>query len=110
MERTTWAEVLGAISSAARELGSVSIADAFGATVSIRIVPDEGRVAVLEVSWEFTAFDQLDRFPMDILAMIPGNEDVDAWDYLPPRLETDSPHTWYTYVTTEWVEYMATYA
>lgn len=109
-ERAAHAEVLGAVLSAARSPETIPTVDAFGATVSVRIVPDEEGLAVLEMSWEFAEFDQQDRFPMDVLAMVPGREGIDAWDYLPPRSNSDSPHTWSTYLTTEWVEHMATSA
>jgi len=109
-ERAAHAEVVGAVLSAARVPGSISTVDVFGAAVSVRIEPDEEGLAVLEMSWEFAEFDQQDRFPMDVLAMVPGRDDIDAWDYLPPRSNSDSPHTWYTYVTAEWVDHMATSA
>ena len=109
-ERAAHAEIVGAVLSAARVQGSISTVDVFGAAVSVRIVPDEAGLAVLEMSWEFADFDQQDRFPMDVLAMVPGRDDIDAWDYLPPRSDSHSPHTWYTYVTAEWVDHMATSA
>jgi hypothetical protein len=109
-ERAAHAEIVGAVLSAARVPGSISTVDVFGAAVSVRIVPDEAGLAVLEMSWEFAEFDQQDRFPMDVLAMVPGRDDIDAWDYLPPLSNRDSPHTWYTYVTAEWVDHMATSA
>lgn len=91
-----------------RVLSPVEV-EVFGAVVSVRIDPDEDGLAVVEMSWEFTKFDQQDRFPMDILAMVPGREDIEAWDYLPPSRGSDSPHTWFTYVTGEWVEHMASH-
>lgn len=109
-ERAAQAEILGAVLAAARTPSSVVAAEVFGAVVSVSIVPDEDGLAVLEMSWEFTTFDQQDRFPMDVLAMVPGREDIEAWDYLPPRKHSDSPHTWFTYVTGEWVDHMATSA
>lgn len=109
-ERAAHAEAVGALLSAARAPGSISTVDVFGAEVSVRIMPDEAGLAVLEMSWEFAKFDQQDRFPMDVLAMVPGREEIDAWDYLPPRSNGDSPHIWYTYVTSEWVGHMATSA
>lgn len=107
-ERAAQAQVIGAVLAAARNPRSLAEVDVFGAVVSITIVPDEGGLAVLEMSWQFAEFDQQDRFPMDVLAMVPGREGIDTWDYLPPRKDADSPHTWFTYVTDEWVEHMAT--
>lgn len=75
--------------------------EAFGATVSIRIDPDDDGLAVVEMSWEFDRFEEMDRFPYDVLAMAPGLESTDLWDYLPPRKDSDSPHTWFAYVPQE---------
>lgn len=109
-ERAAQATILGAVLIAARSTGFPAQAEIFGAEVSVRIDPDEDGLAALEMSWEFADFEQQDRFPMDVLAMVPGREDIDSWDYLPPRKASESPHTWYTYVPSEWVEHMATSA
>lgn len=109
-ERAAHGRVLGALLTAARAPRSTIDVEAFGATVSIMVVPDEVGLAVLELSWEFAQFEQQDRFPMDVLAMVPGREVIDAWDYLPPRKDSGSPHSWFTYVTEGWVEHMATSA
>ncbi len=42
--------------------------------------------------------------------MVPGRESIDDWDYLPPRKDGDSPHSWFTYVTEKWAGHMATSA
>ena len=42
--------------------------------------------------------------------MVPGRESLDAWDYLPPRKDSDSPHTWFTYVPQTWGDHLATSA
>jgi hypothetical protein len=109
-ERAAQAGVLGAVLTAARTPGSIAKVEVFGAVVSVKVLPDEDGLAVLEVGWEYAEFEQQDRFPMDVLAMVPSREDIEAWDYLPPRSGSDSPHTWYTYVPDEWVEHMATSA
>ena len=109
-ERRAQAEVLGAVLVAARNPRSTVKVEVFGAIVSIRIDPDEEGLAALEASWDFAEFDQQDRFPMDVLAMVPGRECIDSWEYLPPRQENDSPHAWFTYVTADWVEQMSTSA
>lgn len=79
----------------------------FGATVSVRFDADENGLAVLELSWEFTRFDDQDRFPVDVLAMVPGQDCIDSWEYIPPRKDSDSPHAWFTYVTQDWVDHLA---
>ncbi len=106
-ERQAHRRVLGALLAAARVRGSVVEVEVFGAAVAMRVVPDEDGLAVLEMSWEFSQFEQQDRFPMDVLAMVPGRENLDDWQYQPPRRDDDSPHPWFTYVTEEWVEHMA---
>lgn len=106
-ERLAHGQVLSALLAAARVIGSAVDVEVFDATVSIRIVPDKDGLSVVEMSWEFAQFKQQDRFPMDVLAMVPGRESIDAWDYLPSRKDDDSPHSWFTYVTEEWVEHMA---
>jgi hypothetical protein len=109
-ERAAHGRVLEALLAAVSAPRAAITADVFGASLSITIQPDEGGLAVLEVSWDFTEFDEQDRFPMDVLAMVPGHESIELWEYVPPRRSTDSPHTWFTYVTQEWVEHLATSA
>jgi len=107
-ERLAHRRILEAVFQAARNPATGVEAEAFGATVSIRIDPDDDGLAVVEMSWEFVRFEEMDRFPYDVLAMAPGVESTDLWDYLPPRKDSDSPHTWFTYVPREWVDHLAT--
>jgi hypothetical protein len=107
-ERVAHGHILEAVFQAARNPGTGVDADAFGATVSIRIDPDEGDLAAIEMSWEFDRFDEVDRFPYDVLAMVPGLESTDLWEYLPPRKDSDSPHTWFAYVPQGWVDHLTT--
>lgn len=109
-ERAVHAVVLGAVLLASRAPTTPLEIDVFGATVAITVIPDEPGLAVLEVGWTFDRFDEQDRFPEDILAMIPGRENLDAWDYLPGRPDGGSLPTWYTYIPDGWVEHMATSA
>jgi hypothetical protein len=109
-ERTAHGDLLGALLAAAARPGTPNEIALHGAVVSVRVDPDESGLAVLELSWDFTCFDEQDRFPMDVLAMVPGQEDIDSWEYLPPRRDDDRPHSWFTYVTREWVEELATSA
>lgn len=85
----TVARVLEAVFGAARKPATTFDAQAFGAVVSIRIDPDDDGVAVLEKSWEFDCFYEVDRFPCDVLAMTPDLENTDLWKYLPPRKDSD---------------------
>ncbi len=109
-ERAVHAVVLGAVLLASRAPTTPVEIDVFGATVAITVISDEPGFAVLEVGWTFDRFDEQDRFPEDILAMVPGRENLDAWDYLPGRPDGGSLPTWFTYVPDEWVEHMATSA
>lgn len=101
--------LLGALLQAALHVHAPQEAMVFGAamTVTVRRLPD---VDVLELSWELVQFDEQDRFPQDVLAMVPGLESMDDWDYLPPRSAEDKPFTWYTYVSPVWVDWLATAA
>jgi hypothetical protein len=107
-ERSAHRRILEAVFQAARNPATGFEAEAFGATVSIRIDPDDDGVAVIEMRWDFDRFEEMDRFPYDVLAMAPGLESTDLWDYIPPRKDSDSPHTWFAYVPQQWVDDLAT--
>ena len=92
-EKAAHRQVINAVFQASRAPGTTVGVEVFGASVSIRIDSDEGGLAVVEASWDFIQFDEVDRFPHDVLAMIPGLDCIDSWDYLPPRKSSDSPHT-----------------
>jgi hypothetical protein len=109
-ERAAQAAVLGAVLLASRTPNTPLEIEVFGATVAITVFPDDPGLAVLEVGWTFDRYDEQDRFPEDVLAMVPGRGNLDAWDYLPARPGNGSLPTWYTYVPEEWVEHMATSA
>ena len=51
----------------------------FGARVGVQIdaEPDD---EMLSVAFDFVSFDQRARFPVDVLAFVPGFETVDDWD------------------------------
>lgn len=108
IERLAHRRILEAVFVAARNPSTDVEGEAFGATVSVRIDPDEGDLAVVEMSWEFDRFEEVDRFPYDVLAMVPGLESTDLWEYLPPRKDSDSPHAWFAYVPQGWVDHLAT--
>src|SRR5690606_22119055 len=109
-ERATHTDVVRALLNAAQHPSESTSVHAFGAEISITITPDAEGLHVVEMSWDFASFDQQDRFPMDVLAMVPDHESIDVWDYIPPRSDSDSPHTWYTYAPDSWVVQMATSA
>ncbi len=102
-EKAAHRQVINAVFQASRAPGTTVGVEVFGASVSIRIDSDEGGLAVVEASWDFIQFDEVDRFPHDVLAMIPGLDCIDSWDYLPPRKSSDSPHAWLALVPQTWV-------
>lgn len=109
-ERAAQGLVVDALFRASREPGTTAELAVFGAAVAVRIDLDEGGLAVLEMQWTLHQFQDQDRFPADVLAMVPGRESIDLWEYLPPPASSDSPQAWFTYVPQEWVEHLATCA
>lgn len=96
-------------------LGAIAAPDSsysfalWGADVTVRIVrpaadDDVGRV-VIELAFE--RWNQRDRFPYDLLALVPFVGEPDGWDYL-PAFAADVSETWYTYVAPEWIDWFAT--
>ena len=78
----------------------------FGARVGVQIdaEPDD---EMLSVAFDFVSFDQRARFPVDVLAFVPGFETVDDWDIV-PSMKPGAPETWYTFVPRSWISYLAT--
>ncbi len=109
-EREAQRHVLSSLFAACRRLTEPQTVRVFGADVSVVVIPDDDGLAVLEMSWEMRYFEQQDRFPSDILAMVPHMEDIDHWEYLPPRTDSDSPHSWFAYIDLRWVEWLGTAA
>lgn len=108
-EQAAQARLLAALLIAAREPGSAHSVEIFGAVVSISVLPDEG-CFILDMRWEFAQFDEQDRFPADVLAMVPAHASIDDWESQPPTRGSSSPYSWWTLVSEEWVEHMATSA
>ena len=81
----------------------------FGAAFD-EVVPDEEGLAVLrdELGVRRSSISKTASHGRSRDGSRPG--DIDDWDYLPPRSNGDSPHAWFTYVTDEWVDHMATSA
>jgi hypothetical protein len=109
-ERAAQVAMIGALLQAALSPGTGMALEIFGALITVTITGDERDDAVLDVAWTFAQFDQQDRFPIDVLAMIPGHEDISGWDFLPAPESGNAPASWYTYVNTSWVEQLATSA
>lgn len=107
-ERSAQELLLGAVFEAAGGCGRWATADVFGNSVWVRVIPDDGDLAVVEVSWVLGDFKEQDRFPYDVLAMVPGLEDIGCWDYLPARAGEDAPVGWIACVSQAWVHQLAT--
>jgi len=104
LERTVHAKVLQAIFQAASTPGEWISLEAFGAQVSLRIVPEEDDLAIVEVTLRMLDYTDQQRLPADLLALIPGGQDIGDWGYLAPP---DMDPLWYMYVTDVWVENLA---
>jgi len=103
--------VIRTLLDAARSLGEVQSTTVFGATLSIRIDSDEDGYDVLDVSWDLVTYEEQDRFPADVLALIPDRGPLDNWDYLPPSAsDPGGPGSWFTYISSDWVGYLGTSA
>ncbi len=109
-ERAAQAKLLTALIESCRVLLESTAVELFGASVQVTATPDDDETVVLQLDWEFMEFDEQDRFPSDVLAMIPGLESIDDGEYLPPTSGADSPHSWYTYVDRKWIDWFATSA
>lgn len=105
-DRDAHTAIVRAILAAAATPGSTHSSDVFGAVVGVHIDADPGD-EMLNVSFEFVSFEERSRFPVDILAFVPGFESLDDWDVLPP-LRPGDPETWYTFVPRAWISYLAT--
>lgn len=106
-ERAAHKDVVGALLRAARDLSVAQGFEIFGAAASVRFVPDDAGVTVLEVSWDLHSFEEQDRFPADVLAMVPGSDDIEEWDYLPGPPGEEADALWYKYVPRRWVDDLA---
>lgn len=95
-EREAQLAILRALLVAAAQPGTEQQVEVFGAVVSITVDADED-AAELTLSFDFTNFEERDRFPVDLIGFVPGHENIDGWDYL-PALQPDQPESWYTLV------------
>jgi hypothetical protein len=107
-ERDAQVSVVGALLEAVAHPSTPSRVEVFGAAVTIVVEPEnDGESEMLSMAFDFTTFEERDRFPVDILGFVPGYESVDAWDILPP-LRSGDPECWFTYVSARWVEWLST--
>jgi hypothetical protein len=107
-ERAVHRAVIGVVIEAASDPGVSHSVDAYGSQLSVRIDHDETDLAIVEVSWAFDRYDDQDRFPADVLAMIPGLADMEAWQYWPAAEGAPSPHAYQAVVPVSWVRDLAT--
>lgn len=106
LERDAHASVLHALLRAAADPGTEQRVEVFGANVGVRVDAEPGD-EMLIVAFDFTSFEQRDRFPVDVLAFVPGFESLDDWD-VQPSMRPGAPETWFTFVPMAWIVYLAT--
>ena len=106
VDRDAHTAIVEAILAAAASPGNAPVADAFGAHVAVRIDAELGD-EMLSVSFDFVSFEERSRFPVDVLAFVPGFETLDDWDVM-RALTPGGPETWYTFVPRSWISYLAT--
>ena len=106
LDRDAHTAIVEAILSAAASPGQPQSADVFSARVGVQIDAEPGD-EMLTVAFDFLSFDQRARFPVDVLAFVPGFETLDDWDVM-PSLRSGDPETWYTFVPRSWISYLAT--
>lgn len=107
LERMVHADVLSALLEAAAAPGTRIALEVLGAEAGLRIEPDEGGLAVVEVTWRMVEYTDQQRFPADLLAMVPGGQNIEDWECLGSRPGSDSGPLWYMYVTDVWVRNLA---
>ena len=105
-DRDAQRQILSALIAAAAAPGTGARVELFGAVVDIVVDDDaDDDVGELTMSWDFVAFDDQDRFPVDLLALVPGFQEIDQWEFLPPLAPGQAP-CWYTYVPRAWMEWL----
>lgn len=95
-ERDAHRRVLQAVIFAAGNPGTRRTVEVFGARIAV-IVDVDDDPAELALSFEFASFKERDRFPTDILAFVPGCNDLNQWEYL-PAFRPGDPESWYTFI------------
>lgn len=103
-ERAAERQVVAALLEAVSHPGRPAVTEVFGASVRIRVDPDDEDVDRLTVSFEFERFEEQDRFPADVLEFVPVGS-FDVWEYLPAFREGDQ-QLWWTLVSAAWVEWL----
>lgn len=98
--------VLEAILSAAGNRGTRVEIEIFGARITIRVATDQDDDPTeLTVEIEMMSFEEQDRFPEDLLALVPFFGDMYMWDVVPPVAPGDAP-IWWTTVNERWIEWL----
>lgn len=105
LDRVAQRSLLDALFRAASSPQKTFEAQVHGAAVGVTVDPDED-TSTLTISFEFESFSQQDRFPTDLFGYVPGYENADDWDYIPPFVTGASP-IWYTFVSAKWVDRLA---
>ena len=105
-ERNAQTEVIRAVLRAAAAPGAPQKVEVFGAEVTVIVDRSDEETETLSVAFDFTRFDERDRFPVDVVGFVPGYDTIDDWDILPP-LRPGDPECWYTFVSAAWIEWLA---
>jgi hypothetical protein len=104
-EQAAQRDVIGTLLAAASKPGDAAETVVFGARVRIRVDRDEDELDELTVSFEFECFDDQDRFPADVLEMIPAGG-FEQWQYL-PAFGPDQVPIWSLIVRVAWIDWLS---
>jgi hypothetical protein len=105
-EREAQTRVVQTLLHAAADPGRPHSVEVFGAVVIISLDPEGDGSETLSMAFDFTTFQERDRFPVDVIGFVPGYESIDDWDIL-PALRAGDPECWYTFVSQSWIEWLA---
>ena len=106
-DRLVHEQILQALMEAARSPGVPTRVEVFGALVTIKVERDDDHVAVVEVTWKLLRFEAQERFPADVLAMVPAAKTTEDWSHLAPPPESGLDQMWWTYVPQSWIDSLA---
>lgn len=108
-ERAATRQLIELVLAAVAAPGSAQSLTLWGAVVTVRVLPptEDDDIGRIVIEFTFEHWEQRDRFPYDLLALVPFVCEPGEWDYL-PDLGSGAGETWYTYVAPDWIEWFAT--
>ena len=106
-DRAAQQRILDAILNAAANRGArCEPVRVFGADVSVRVTADdEADPAELTVEIEMISYEEQDRIPQDLLALVPFFGAMENWDVVPPTAPGQAP-IWWTLVPEPWIDWL----